>query len=126
MNMPDDVVPEPQGASTAMGFVKTRPENNDVYVSRWQFDPWYPAIEYAHRELSRLIPGYNIAQIKEKFGGLRYYFDFPEEIAVGEDREHYTWLGTVEAIRQEAQNIVRNAEFMAEGISIGRKQVLEP
>ena len=36
---------------------------------------WALIVMKCHRELQHLDPGYRIAQIKEKFGGLRYYFD---------------------------------------------------
>ena len=35
---------------------------------------WAPIVLQCHRELQHLDPGYRITQIKEKFGGLRYYF----------------------------------------------------
>lgn len=36
---------------------------------------WAPIVMECHRQLNHLDPGYRITQIKEKFGGLRYYFD---------------------------------------------------
>jgi hypothetical protein len=36
---------------------------------------WYPLIEECHTELKAVDPDYKILQIKEKFGGLRYYFE---------------------------------------------------
>jgi hypothetical protein len=36
---------------------------------------WYPLIEECHSELKAVDPDYQILQIKEKFGGLRYYFE---------------------------------------------------
>jgi hypothetical protein len=36
---------------------------------------WYPLIEECHSELKAVDPNYEILQIKEKFGGLRYYFE---------------------------------------------------
>ena len=73
--MTDAPFPETGGARAALGFVKGNPSNNDYYVELWKEDPWYPAIKNAHDELTRLFPGYNISQIKEKFGGLRFYID---------------------------------------------------
>ena len=35
---------------------------------------WGPIVMECHRQLNHLDPGYRIGQIKEKFGGLRYYF----------------------------------------------------
>ena len=36
---------------------------------------WGPIVMECHRQLKHLDPGYRISQIKQKFGGLRYYFD---------------------------------------------------
>ena len=34
---------------------------------------WYPLIAGLHEQLSVLVPDYTLVQVKEKFGGLRYY-----------------------------------------------------
>lgn len=47
---------------------------------------WQPIIEKLHTELLKIDPDYVVAQIKEKFGGLRYYFSFSEK-AEPEQRE---------------------------------------
>ena len=36
---------------------------------------WGQIVLECHRQLKHLDPGYRIGQIKEKFGGLRYYYD---------------------------------------------------
>lgn len=36
---------------------------------------WHKIIQETHNKLKYIDPDYKIAQIKEKFGGLRYYFD---------------------------------------------------
>ena len=36
---------------------------------------WHQLIVDTHAQLLELDPNYQIAQIKEKFGGLRYYYD---------------------------------------------------
>lgn len=66
-------VPEKDGYRSRRGWVKDQPGNNDHYVGQFADDPWYPAIKRAHERLSAAIPGYNIRQIKAKFGDLRYY-----------------------------------------------------
>ena len=38
-------------------------------------DGWKNIIDYTHEKLKYIDPDYKINQIKEKFGGLRYYFD---------------------------------------------------
>lgn len=37
-------------------------------------EDWYPLVLKCHEELLEIDPNYTIFQIKEKFGGLRYYF----------------------------------------------------
>lgn len=69
--------PEEPGYRAYPGFVKAKPENNAYYLSKFKGDPWYPILLRTDAALERLIPGYNIAQIKEKFGGLRYYIGWP-------------------------------------------------
>lgn len=41
---------------------------------------WFPLIAQTHRKLRHLDPGYCVAQIKEKFGGLRYYYTPSEHL----------------------------------------------
>lgn len=44
---------------------------------------WVPLTTRLHEQLRRYCEGYRIYQIKEKFGGLRYYvdlLDFPEDV----------------------------------------------
>ena len=73
------LAPELPGCSVSKGFVKSNPANNDAYVELWSDHPWYPVISNVHRQIEELLPGYNVAQIKEKFWGLRYYFDAPKD-----------------------------------------------
>ena len=40
---------------------------------------WYPLIVETHKKLLALDPAYAVLQIKEKFGGLRYYHSFETE-----------------------------------------------
>lgn len=40
---------------------------------------WQTLIDNCHAELSALDPKYKILQIKEKFGGLRYYFQLSND-----------------------------------------------
>lgn len=35
---------------------------------------WFPIVEELHNVLVRIDPDYRVDQVKEKFGGLRYYF----------------------------------------------------
>lgn len=36
-------------------------------------DEWLPVIEHLHKDLLEIDPYYTVAQVKEKFGGLRFY-----------------------------------------------------
>lgn len=106
---PDDApIFEPAGYSASPGFVKSQPGNNDFYVERFRNDPWYPIIRDTHEQLEHLIPGYNISQIKEKFGGLRYYIDMPEVVSK-EDAE-------------VAHSIIREAEARVDRYEAERKR----
>jgi hypothetical protein len=39
---------------------------------------WQPLVTLVHQVLTEKLPGYGVSQIKEKFGGLRYYWMAPE------------------------------------------------
>jgi hypothetical protein len=41
---------------------------------------WYPLVVELDRDLGRLDPGYILLQIKEKWGGLRLYFESAPEV----------------------------------------------
>lgn len=112
--MTNPPVEEPRGASARAGFVKTRPENNDYYVEQFKDHPWYPIIKQTHDRLTEIIPGYNIAQIKEKFGGLRFYIDYPETAEDVTRKDQYyvesilgyaeAWVDGFELARRERDN----------------------
>jgi len=55
-----------EGYNTKTGRASTNP---------WTGNGWTELIYACHDELVALDPTYQILQIKEKFGGLRYYFD---------------------------------------------------
>jgi hypothetical protein len=38
---------------------------------------WAALLTALHEEVSAIIPDYSVSQVKEKFGGLRAYLDFP-------------------------------------------------
>lgn len=39
---------------------------------------WYPILDELQARLSELVPGYEVQQVKEKFGTLRFYWSWPE------------------------------------------------
>lgn len=86
-------IPQPQGEHT---------EANNALVQEWKdagHDWWYP-INYAHTRLTSLDPDYKITQIKNKFGGLRFYF---------------TLSKNDDALRAQAQRVVEWSEAWVEG-----------
>lgn len=100
------VYPEPQGYSISMGFVKNNPLNNPAYLAKWEGDPWFPILKQTDEALERIIPGYNIAQVKEKFGGLRYYITYPAT--------------TTDEQRERARSLVQYAEAWVDGFEAAR------
>lgn len=108
---------EPEGYHARPGWIKARPENNDFYVEQFKDHPWYPIIKETHERLNELIPGYNISQIKEKFGGLRYYFSYPDPIPVKPEWPAYS---TPEKIQNMADRIVEFAEGWVAGFEAAK------
>lgn len=93
---------EPSGYLSRPGWVKSRPENNAHYVDQMVDDPWFEIISECASDLENVVPGYNISQIKHKFGGLRFYIskgDCPDDV----------W----KANGDQAQEIIRVAERAA-------------
>jgi hypothetical protein len=55
---------------------------NGLYLEFFGDWGWLPIVSDLHARLIELAPDYRIAQIKEKFGGLRYYIDsVPEGVS---------------------------------------------
>jgi len=106
---------EPEGYSAEPGFVKSRPENNDYYIERFADDPWYPVLKHTHESIERLAPGYNIVQIKAKFGELRYYYDLPNDLASNGEEN-------VERITARVRELIRYAEAWVDGFEYARRQ----
>lgn len=71
---------EQPGFNNLPGFVKDRPENNPSYIQKCceAYPNWAELIRDTDRKLNEIVPGYNISQIKDKFGGMRYYIGFPD------------------------------------------------
>ena len=68
-------------------------------IDKWKDDVgpgWLPLIEVLDRQLTRLDPDYRIAQVKEKFGGLRYYITTSEG-CTNTDRM-YAIIDTIESL----------------------------
>jgi len=73
--------PEPPGYQNSPGFVKSIPHNNETYLEKCcaAYPFWADILRETDRKLEEIAPGYNISQIKDKFGGLRYYWNPPLE-----------------------------------------------
>ena len=73
--------PEAKGYMAQPGWVKGNPKNNPIYLERCYevYPEWKQYIKAIDRLLNRLAPGYNIDQIKAKFGGLRFYWSAPAD-----------------------------------------------
>lgn len=93
--------PEEQGYMNRPGFVKGNPLNNESYLAKCKesYPEWADILQEAHDKIVALDPGYNIVQIKDKFGGLRFYVHFSGDLS---DEQ-----------RTEAYNIVSEAESAA-------------
>lgn len=74
-------------------------------------DEWYPIIIECHRKLKEIDPGYRASQIKEKWGGLRFYFDMtelPTESDVGCDEKLYDKMSKVVEWAEEEVSKLNN------------------
>jgi hypothetical protein len=111
--------PEAEGFRARAGFVKADPRNNDYYVEQFEGHPWYPIIKRTHDRLTELIPGYNILQIKEKFGGLRYYIRYPEVIPIKPEFRAYD---SEEKIKGMVDRILTFAEGWVEGYEAEKEE----
>ena len=108
--------PEPTGFYNEAGFVKSNPLNNESYLEKSieVLPEWEDILRDTHEKLENLVPGYNIAQIKEKFGGLCYYISLPhawDDAHVDETEEDI--IERNEAIRLEVRSIINEAEEKA-------------
>lgn len=116
MDVMTDLVeyPEPQGYMNYPTFVKNNPANNPSYLQKSV--EVFPEIKDVLINLDRAIediaPGYNIAQIKEKFGGLRYYVTFPEGTEPTIREQVWALISQAE---QEADPLLRKARGLSDG-----------
>lgn len=91
--------------------------SNEQHVEIWREHPWFPIIEQTHQALEELIPGYTVLQIKQKFGGLRYYFRFPDPMP-----EVDGW--SEEQLRNRCKEAVSRAEAWVDGYEHAQTQTL--
>ncbi len=91
---------------------------------------WYPLLVELDEQLRTLLPNYVINQVKEKYGGLRYYWESGEDVhdpadpkptAPGRDgneaewdrwrQQHETWYERLDAYRQTPAGQERIADL---------------
>lgn len=85
-------------------------------IEEWKRDVgpgWGIILDYTDNALEQWIPGYQIAQIKEKFGGLRYYFDFPEDFDDKYDMEDPSQVESRNTRFSNIQNFVHAMEELS-------------
>lgn len=54
-------------------YDRNTPEGRRAEIDKWSTDPWYPVLLRLDFDLAKIDPGYNLTQLKTKFGELRYY-----------------------------------------------------
>lgn len=99
---------------------------------------WYPIVIELDEQLATLFPGYELHQVKEKFGGLRFYWGTAERVVNPEDPEpelphipedadpaqkdavwvewepiHDAWAGRLDKYLETDEGISRQAELTA-------------
>ena len=87
------------GGDVAYGYVKTNPQNNAKYLDNTYLvlPELADLLRKLDEDLEKLVPGYNIAQIKIKFDDLRYYVDIPECVTTENRDKVYELIGRAEA-----------------------------
>ena len=69
--IPEDGAPSPWASLLARLDDRTAPGWSGITC----YESWYPVVELTDKVLAAIDPAYVIHQIKDKFGGLRYYYD---------------------------------------------------
>lgn len=80
----------------------------NAYISAGVNAGWVPLVDALYARLIEIAPEIVVAQVKEKFGGLRFYYDLPTEVAEREqDAAEGHWPRT---IGEQVENLVSAAE----------------
>lgn len=109
---------EPEGYMSKPSFVKSRPENNAHYLAQYEGTSWHEILVRTDERLQELIPGYNIAQIKFKFGELCYYFDYPAVIPTNPER---AWCNSEEKVKALVKSTISYAEGWVRGYQVAEE-----
>lgn len=80
---------------------------------------WKDIIDRTHEKLKYIDPDYTIAQIKEKFGGLRYYFD--SSVGYG-TVAHIIMYDIVRAAEEEASRTCEICGTNKTGAGVGTRE----
>ena len=81
--------------------------SNDEHIAAWSQHRWYPALVRLHSQLSRVIPGYTVIGIKDRYGSLDFIYVMPAEI---DDPEFHRGL---------AEDLITAARLRCEQIDVG-------
>lgn len=74
---------------------------------------WYPILVELDEQLASLLPGYELHQVKEKYGGLRFYWDPGERVTDPDDHEGAAHLAALDRRTELAEQLVEAAEGRA-------------
>ena len=58
---------------------------------------WYELIFELDTKITALVPDYKLLQVKEKFGGLRYYVEYGEDASEESKKLANQWIDAAEA-----------------------------
>jgi hypothetical protein len=106
-------VPEDAGehAEALTGILLRIPERWGRWISCSR--GWYPLLVELDEQLRALLPDYVIHQVKEKFGGLRYYWESGEGVQDPDDRKAAERIADLERRMELARELVNTAEKRA-------------
>ena len=107
-------------------MIQAQMAENEKLVEDMKDNPWYPIIKQTNDLLTDLVPGYEITQIKDKFGGLRYYYNVPKEVLEQAVRLNQPGLDTAGKVINRAIAFVAYAVAWVDGFEAGKKNVGNP
>lgn len=112
VHMPDDAG---QYYQSLLRMLARIPENWGRWIGVSK--GWYPLVTEVDQRLAQIMPDYEINQVKEKFGSLRYYWEpgiepFERLHAKPEDsKELEQWLSQRQAWEQSPDGIAATEDF---------------
>jgi len=94
----DAPFPEEPGYVSFPSYVKKNPKNNRHYIDGFKEDPAYDVLNAGLIALETVVPGFNITQIKEKFGECRFYINVPTKTEKNIEKLAYEISSAVERV----------------------------